>query len=48
MPYIEFHDTMEAAIVREKQIKKWRRAWKRELIEQTNPQWRDLYGDLLA
>jgi putative endonuclease len=41
--YVEFHDTMEAAIVREKQIKKWRRAWKIELIERTNPQWRDLY-----
>ncbi|HKS90102.1 MAG TPA: GIY-YIG nuclease family protein [Stellaceae bacterium] len=45
--YVEFHDTMEAAITREKQIKKWRRAWKLDLIEQTNPQWRDLYEDLL-
>ncbi len=41
--YVEFHDTMEAAIVREKQVKKWRRAWKLELIERGNPQWRDLY-----
>jgi putative endonuclease len=31
--YLEFHDTMEAAIVREKQIRKWRRSWKLELIE---------------
>ena len=44
--YVEFHETMEAAIVREKQIKKWWRAWKLELIEKTNPQWQDLY-DLL-
>jgi putative endonuclease len=45
--YVEFHDTMPNAIVREKQLKKWRRAWKIELIEQANPQWRDLYKDLL-
>jgi putative endonuclease len=45
--YVEFHDTMEPAIVREKQIKKWRRAWKLELIERANPQWLDLYEQLL-
>ena len=45
--YAEFHDTMEAAITREKQIKKWRQTWKLELIESSNPQWRDLYDDLL-
>jgi len=45
--YIEFHATMIDAITREKQIKKWRRAWKLELIEQGNPQWRDLYEGLL-
>ncbi len=44
--YIEPHDTIEAAIVREKQIKKWRRAWKIELIERDNPDWRDLWFDL--
>jgi putative endonuclease len=44
--FVEFHDTMEAAILREKQIKKWRRAWKLRLIETINPQWRDLYGAL--
>ena len=33
---------MERAILREKQIKKWRRAWKLELIEQENPDWQDL------
>jgi Predicted endonuclease containing a URI domain len=33
---------MEHAILREKQIKKWRRAWKLALIEQANPDWQDL------
>ena len=42
----EFHETMESAILREKRIKKWRRQWKLELIEQANPQWRDLYDEL--
>jgi putative endonuclease len=37
---------MEAAIRREKQIKEWRRAWKIELIESVNRNWRDLFGDL--
>jgi putative endonuclease len=37
---------MPDAILREKQIKKWRRAWKLDLIEQSNPDWRDLYQDL--
>ncbi len=44
--FAEFHETMEHAIAREKRIKKWRRAWKLELIEQHNPQWRDLYDEL--
>ena len=34
--FAEFHDTMEAAIMREKRLKKWRRAWKLELIESRN------------
>lgn len=45
--YTEFHETMPDAILREKQMKKWRRAWKVELIEKANPDWRDLYEDLL-
>lgn len=44
--YVEFHETMPDAILREKQIKKWRRAWKLALIEEGNPDWRDLYQDL--
>jgi putative endonuclease len=44
--FAEFHDTMDGAILREKQLKRWRRAWKLELIERANPQWRDLYEDL--
>ena len=34
---------MESAIAREKAIKEWKRAWKLELIEKSNPTWRDLY-----
>lgn len=44
--HFEFFDTMDAAISREKQIKNWRRQWKVNLIEQSNPQWRDLASDL--
>jgi putative endonuclease len=44
--FAEFHQTMEDAIAREKRMKRWRRAWKLELIERHNPQWRDLYDDL--
>jgi putative endonuclease len=44
--WYEEHDRMETAILREKQIKKWYRGWKIELIEQTNPTWRDLFEEL--
>jgi putative endonuclease len=44
--FVEFHETMADAILREKRIKKWRRTWKLELIERHNRQWRDLYGEL--
>ena len=44
--WFEPHETMEAAITREKQIKEWKRAWKLELIEKMNPDWRDLYEDI--
>ena len=45
--YFEFHPDMTTAIVREKQMKEWRRAWKLELIEEHNPQWRDLWFQLI-
>ena len=38
---------IEAAILREKQMKKWRRQWKIELIEKENHHWKDLYEDLI-
>ena len=44
--YVEFHDEIDNAILREKRIKKWRRAWKIALIEESNPDWRDLFFDL--
>ena len=44
--WFESHTDVEAAILREKEIKKWRRAWKLELIGKENPQWRDLYGEI--
>ena len=43
--WFEQHATMESAITREKQIKKWERRWKLELIEAANPDWRDLAED---
>jgi putative endonuclease len=45
--WFERHETMVSAIQREKAIKAWKRAWKLELIEGLNPDWRDLYPDLL-
>ncbi|MSP41560.1 MAG: GIY-YIG nuclease family protein [Deltaproteobacteria bacterium] len=45
--YFEPHEQAESAILRERQIKKWRRAWKIRLIEEGNPEWRDLYGDIV-
>jgi len=41
--YFEMHDTMSGAILREKQLKKWRRQWKIRLIEAGNPDWDDLW-----
>jgi putative endonuclease len=40
--------TAEAAITREKQLKKWNRAWKLRLIEERNPTWTDLYDEIVA
>jgi putative endonuclease len=44
--YYEAHDSAESAIQREKQLKKWKRAWKVRLIEEMNPGWRDLYDEI--
>jgi putative endonuclease len=44
--WFELHGTMTDAIEREKRIKKWRRAWKINLIEAANPHWADLYPRL--
>ncbi|MGI9173760.1 MAG: GIY-YIG nuclease family protein [Rhodothermales bacterium] len=45
--YFEEHPDVRDAIVREKQLKKWRRAWKLRLIEKQNPDWKDLYEQLV-
>ena len=45
--WYELHGTMEAAIVREKRIKGWRRGWKLRLIEEGNPEWADLYASIV-
>jgi putative endonuclease len=45
--YFETFEDIEDAIVREKQIKGWKRKWKTELIQLVNPYWRDLHEDIL-
>jgi putative endonuclease len=45
--WYELHDSMESAISQEKAIKEWKRQWKLELIERMNPEWKDLYPELL-
>ena len=44
--WFEIHDEIYAAITREKQIKKWERAWKIEMIESSNSNWADLYDQI--
>ena len=46
--YFEPHADIEHAIAREKRLKRWPRAWKIQLIEGDNPDWRDLYGALVS
>jgi putative endonuclease len=46
--WFEVYDDPTIAISREKEVKKWRRDWKIRLIEEQNPEWRDLYGTLLS
>nr|WP_206212404.1 GIY-YIG nuclease family protein [Wenzhouxiangella sp. XN79A] len=44
--WFELHECISAAIEREKELKKWRRSWKVEMIERENPDWRDLAATL--
>jgi putative endonuclease len=44
--WYELHADMISAIEREKNIKEWKRSWKIELIENNNPDWRDLFDDI--
>ncbi len=46
--YMEVHRAMREAIRREKQVKEWHRVWKLRLIEDSNPEWRDLADELRA
>jgi putative endonuclease len=45
--WYESHETMESAISREKQLKKWNRKWKLRLIEAANPEWKDWYETII-
>ena len=45
--YYELHGDMLSAIAREKQIKKWNRAWKLDVIEKQNPDWKDLWEGII-
>jgi len=44
--WFEMHENAESAIIREKRLKKWNRAWKLRLIEEGNPEWKDLYDEI--
>lgn len=46
--WYERHQQMHTALTREKQLKLFRRVWKLNLIEKTNPQWRDLFEDFIT
>ena len=46
--YYEAYNDVNSAMKREKQMKKWKRQWKIELIEKNNPNWKDLYCQLIA
>lgn len=43
--WYEAHQSIRAAIVREKQLKEWKRAWKERLIREMNPEWMDLAAE---
>ncbi|OEF22720.1 GIY-YIG nuclease family protein [Vibrio rumoiensis] len=44
--YYEIHETMQDAIYKEKQLKRWKRGWKNTLIESMNPNYEDLFEEL--
>jgi putative endonuclease len=46
--WYEIHEDINEAIKREKQLKKWNRIWKIEMVEKSNPDWRDLYPELVS
>lgn len=45
--WYEYSEDLQAARVSEYRMKKWKRAWKLRLIKEQNPEWRDLYGDIV-
>jgi len=45
--YFEQTENVQSALIKKKQLKKWRRKWKIELIEKNNPNWNDLYNNLI-
>jgi putative endonuclease len=46
--WYELHGTMDTAVLREKQLKKWNREWKLRLVQESNPDWRDLWSDIVG
>jgi putative endonuclease len=46
--HFESYDDLDAAFYRERQIKKWNRTWKIRLIEEANPDWRELYPEIVG
>ena len=46
--WYELHEDMETAIIREKRLKKWNREWKLRLVQESNPEWRDLWEDIVG
>jgi putative endonuclease len=45
--WFELYENMDSAIEREKNMKEWKRVWKLNLIDKSNPDWRDLYDDII-
>ena len=48
LAWYELHGTMDTEILREKQLKKWNREWKLRLVQESNPDWRDLWNDIVG